>query len=868
MRRVFLTSVVAASLLLVLLAAYRTLQPGPEHASDAAPLAASRAPVPAARSEGIASLEPSTIPPSPESDRMPGAQVTPDGQEITVAIVRGSTDLAAADAEVWWWPRPSVLEDPEGIDGWLLRGELDERLLTARVLRADTLGRVHIPRTYGGIVVAAAHGTWWGCATFDAFPEDPCVVTLAEDEDLKVRVVDEDGIPLLGVPVVLRERGLRSVRDYRLARTQGPAGIAVLRHARRALRSLPSAAGNVSVAVRGLLDLPVERFVDRAGPFPETLELVLGATSSCVIQIVDSLDQPLAGPLHAKLQFAEPGRLDFGGEGQDLECMETRHGPALAFEHVSLRRNLRATLTRAGLNAPLEVHFASASKAGECVQMRVRLPSDLVVLRGSLVTAQGSSSARILARARLLASPPHPPGAESWSLTTDENGRFALPVPARKQVPLGLSLVIAQLAPDGSELAFARAPLPQAMQGGTYDLGSLMLSPVALAASGLVLDESGLPLAGAVVSPFQLEPQESHSRAPLWHELEHLADETDSEGRFEIRARFEQATLALVAKQKGRVGEVVPILTGSEGVRLVLGRGGSIEGRLLLDSSLAQELVVVQAVRDAPEPACNIVPTLKPSAVDREGRFAIPDLLPGDYSLNVIHAASGQLLSSVHAVKVVAAESIGDRRLEPLDLRATYRLIGLDLLDRSGKTVSQARALSRPSGDDSARWTYTQAIGGRLPILCDGRALDIAIVAPGFQRVELERIRASGPVTLRRACRLRLRLAPGLRAPDPPLHLGVRLKPIQLGRFPNVVDPSAGEFDALGEVQCKLDASGPVQVDLVATLRPSNSAAVGHANVGVSTVIQVTESEAEQVFDIRFDPADFEASARSLRGRE
>ena len=339
-------------------------------------------------------------------------------------------------------------------------------------------------------------------------------------------------------------------------------------------------------------------------------------------------------------------------------------------------------------------------------------------------------------------------------------------------------------------------------------------------------------------------------------------------GRFEIRGQFGQATLALVAQNKDLIGEPVIVRAGSNDVRLVIGKAGRLEGRLLLDASLADEMIVAQLERENRASTRSIASGPRPSAVDHEGRFAIMDLRPGDYALHVVHAASGQVLASIHELKVTAGETTRDRRLDPLDLRAKHRIIELELVDSSGTNVSHARAFSRASGADNDQWTYAQGTGGRLPILYDGRPLDIAIVAAGFQTVELERMRASQRVTLRRSAKLRLRLAPGLRAPDPPLYLGVRLKPTEVGRYPSFLDAGAGEFDANGELTCKFGASGPVQVDLVVTLRQSGSASVDCLSMSEPNRIQVDEGEAEQAFDIRFDPLELEERARVLRGRQ
>ncbi len=796
----------------------------------------------------------------------PSTAPAPEGELVEVEIVRADTRAPVPDASVWWWPRPSPFGGEDGLEAWLRRSVVEDRLGEAQGLRADDRGRVRVADAERGFYVAGASGDLWGYASFGPNPDPPARVVLGPDRDVRVQVVDEKGAPVPDAVVALRQRRLGSSVDHLTARSQAPDGIAVLRHAGHLLGARFEAGEPFLVALRGLFDPPVERAFDPRSPAGEIVRLVVESTGSCEVSVVDGSGEPVGGPFEARLRFADAE--GGGAPPRSGPCVETRHtrsGGKVVFEHVGLGRPLAVTVTREGSGALGEVRGPGPRSPGERVEVRVRISADVAVLRGRVVDSAGRPVGDAALRARLEAREPGEPLEASWALRSAPDGRFSVEVAPMAEGREGLTLAVHRLSGDGSELAAARRALPAELRAGSHELGEFVLADTPVAAEGIVLDEKGNPIPRATVTPsFPAPRAEEGSEAP-WPRCRLGPVRSDEGGRFVLRGECEADRIALAAEKGGLVGDPVLVQTGARGVELVLGAAGAIEGKVLLDPSLLGAMLLVQAVPDPPDPAAGGAPTGGPGIVGRDGRFSLPGLRPGRYSVRVVYAASAGELGKVESVEVRAGEATRDPRLDPLDLRANHRLIALELVDEQDQPVAQGRAYSRPSDEADAKWAFARGEGGRIQILSDGRPLDVAISAAGFRRLELDRVTSSRRVPLRRAARLRLELAGGLRVPDPPLCLGAELTPLETGRFPGFVDSRTGTFDAAGVLHCESALAGDLRLEIFVVRCDRASPSIVYLEEDAPRVLPVDDHVREQVFEIGIDPARIDAAVRSFR---
>ncbi len=794
----------------------------------------------------------------------PSVAASAEADLAEVAIVCADTRAPVPGASVWWWPKPAVLDGDASFESLLRQSAAEDQAQAARQVAADQNGRVWVPGVAQGIFVAAASAGLWGYASFDADRREPATVLLAPDADVRVQVVDRTGAPVVRATVALRERRLTTTIDHLTARTKED-GIAVLRHAGWFVRAAPDRQGLV-VALRGLLDPPLERRLDPDALPDDVVRLVVGPTGSCEVAVEDASGQPVGGPIDARLRFADgnaPGAL--AGRAQCAETLVSRTGATVVFEHVALGHALAVTVTREGSDACLEARGLGPSRPGERVRLCVRAGVESAILRGRLLDAQGTPAGDRAVRARLEAVGGDQSFEGSWSLRTASDGRFCVDSAPLPEAANGIVLAVCGLSAHGAELAIARRPLPRELPVGSYDLGDFTLIDTPVAVAGIVVDGEGNRIAGATVTPSIPAPTTEAGQRTPWLKCWLPPARSDRSGRFEIRGETASDAISLLAQKQGLVGDPVVVPAAARGVRLVLSAAGSIEGTVLLAPSLLGALVLVHAAKDSSTPISGARPSASPAVVGRDGSFSLGGLQTGTYSIRVVYAANATEIARVESVPARAGSTTRDPRLDPLDLRRTHHLIGLQLVDQLGQPVAHGRAFTRPSGEDDAKWVFCTEEKGWLQLISDGRPVDVAISAPGFLRTEIEGVTSSRRVTLRRAVRLRLELAGGLLIPEPALRLGAELRPLRPSRSPGSGDCTAAYFDASGVLTCETSLTGDLRLEIFVTGRDPRLPARVYLQMNPTAVIAPADHAGEQVFPIELDPARLAAAARSFR---
>ncbi len=796
------------------------------HASVAnPPEAASRERVP----------ELTAAPPAPRPER-----------EVGVDVVRAETGEPVPEAQVWCWPRSPALASDGDFEEWLRNGRVEEQLASARALRADRQGHANVPEHEQGFVIVATAGELWGWASFGSLREGSAQVALARDVDLRVQVVDSEGVGVAGLPVALRERRGSASFERLHSRSAGADGLAVLRHAGHFLRALRSQGGELVVGLQELFDPPLELRL-RADALPEEpIRFVLRPSGSCSVALVDGSGEIVGGALEARLHFADAPRS--GAEARPAQPSETRSsrsGGRLIFEHVELGRAVAVEVRREGSEVLLEARGPGPQKPGERVELRLLLEPGVAVLRGRVLDGSGAPLCERELRARLEAGEERQIAGGERRLWTSADGRFALPTELGTELPAA-QLALCALAGDGSELAIGRLPLPAELGPGSTELGDCVLGVLPLLASGRVVGEDGQGLAGALVRALG--------------ERDGLASvRTDAAGGFELRAEAAGGELALGAELASLVGDPLSVRVPARDLRLVLHPGGALAGRVLLDPSLQRSLVLVQAAPGAP------ASRIESTVLGQDGRFALGGLAPGTYSLRVVYAPNASELATLGGLEVRAGPPTRDPRLDPLDLCTRQRLLELELVDGQGLPVAEGRAYSRPSGETDARWSFAEASGSRLQILCDGRPLDVTIAAEGFLCSELEHLAESRRVVLQRAAQLRLELAGGLALPEPPLYLGLELKPPAGGGSCGFVESRLAFFGPDGVLSCSSARAGALRAEVVVQRRAPGALQLVHAVEPQPRVLQIAPDPSLQVFSIRIDPAALAAAVAAAR---
>jgi hypothetical protein len=576
---------------------------------------------------------------------------------------------------------------------------------------------------------------------------------------------------------------------------------------------------------------------------------VLGPNGSCEVALVDAGGQPVSGPIEARLRFADAVDHGLG------ESMLSRVSGRVVFERVAAGRPLVVEVTREGAAARLEAS-GPGPRAGERVQLLVPVDPSGSILRGRVVDRDGKPLADAAVRARLEAASGEPVNDGPWQLQTAADGRFSVEIPSATEIPAGLQLVVCRLDANGAEVAGARRPLPRELGAGSHELGDFVLAETPVLAAGIVVDANGAPIERAVVTPSLPESAEQGVAKPRGQDWL-VPVRSDATGRFEMRGMTQSESIVLTASKPGLIGDPVLAHRTDGKVKLVLVAATAIAGTVLLDPSLRGSMVLVQAARESTEGAAADVGAGH-SVVVGDGAFTLNNLPAGTWSVRIVYAATAIELGRVDGV--VSHASLRDPRLDPLDLRHTLKLIVLEPVDERGRRVAGARAFSRASTDPEGKWVPGAEIDGKVQLLSSGSPLDVAIAAPGFRQIEIERVAASQRVVLQLAARLRLTLTSGLPELTPPLRLGVKLTPRRSGRFPGFVGSTTVYFTGAGALTCETAFVGEVEVELFVASPPSRIAAVS----GTATTIRVADHGSEQVFWLALEPDRLAAAVRSL----
>jgi uncharacterized GH25 family protein len=196
--------------------------------------------------------------------------------------------------------------------------------------------------------------------------------------------------------------------------------------------------------------------------------------------------------------------------------------------------------------------------------------------------------------------------------------------------------------------------------------------------SGTVVDGSGSPIAEAqvvaLVDPGQLGSETPNLREPS-------ADVTDASGSFTLRGLAEGEYLVRARRpgiaragnwltQPGTVAH-----TGDRRVKLVLQRGGSIKGRVALDTGESPSLMTVSTEVTAPAPFA-------------KAEFLLSDLPPGNTTLTIMGPGF-----DVAVVADVAVESDRTTDVGTITVHRGRSITGR-VVTRDGKPVEGARVLA------------------------------------------------------------------------------------------------------------------------------------------------------------------------------
>jgi len=700
----------------------------------------------------------------------------PDG--LLVLVRRRGTREPVEGALVRWvdsWQleyeqlQRELRNDPSG-------EELLQRSGNERASGAD--GTLRVPRPAAELLLSARLDSAFAWKRTGASSEEPCLLELAEQNELALHVVDENGVPQAGVPVAL-QHGAGDEREFAWRAStsaDGEARCSIYRHAAERASS-----GRFSACLALPLAAVVAHELERGAPPAEPVRLVLPPTGSLRVRLVEENGEPSteSGTLELNVRYGDRAggasdvrRFDLHTYAYDYENGEV----VIPFLGLGLELELR-DLSPGQRNGPVE-RVSGPRRAGEEAKAELKRNPHARKLRGRALLGESGAP---LANARLRAV--FATGQRALGtvqpIRTDAQGAFELPLRGSwapsdpRELRLSLPHGPGPLLSASTDVSFA-VPLAGA------DLGELRFERAQAAISGRVLDEtSGAPIAGARVTLEKRVISEGGARE-RWIGAGVPTALSDANGAFELHGDAPSGTLALNASRTGyRPSERSFVTAGASGVELRLARGGGIEGALLVDARIDPQLVDLRlAWNDGTRSRTRRL------GCDPSGAFTVDGLEPRTYSLRALLSERARPLVEIHGIEVRAGEITRDARLAAIDLREHLRPLRVLVTGPDGERVEQGLVSVLAPELGEQRWRSQHPVeDGRATVLATEPTLELEISSHGLRTKLVPNVRDDLEVRLESGPALRIRMQT-----DPPLEAHANLRFELAGRPADVGD--------------------------------------------------------------------------------
>lgn len=730
----------------------------------------------------------------------------------------------------------AAFEDLETIDDWM-REHGEERVASSTgTLRVAT--PVRTPT-----LVLATHDDRWGRATLDLAAEGPVEIELRRDATLRVQTVDRHANPLPGVEVALLKRWSFASGIYRVwvLETRGANAVACFPHAQE--RILNRAGFAWSVGAEVLEVEPVEERIDPEALPRDPVILVVPATGSVEVSVLDELGDPLAGEAKVTIGVVRKG------EARRLPSNTRDLRPALEkplensralFPHVGLGCELEVIASSAGTMVSTRTYGAGPFRAGEKVSFELRLGLDYPVLRFRALDERGAP----IVEEELHVTLHHEAIAMSsdrpFTVRTDEHGVARIDLERRWTKDMTRVLLLTRNSKEPTE-QMAQVDIGREFAPGAHDLGDVVLEPTVLLVRGRVVSESGTPIPGARLT---VEAAPADSDALVFRQT--LRGEADEQGRFEFRDHSRGKALRLDAAASGWLTKKQRFLPGEEDLVIRLQAEGAIAGRVLLDEGIRPGNL---RLRVEPSPDSRARRVMNGTGALPDGSFRIGGLFPGRYDLFLEGGAGGPRVFEVEGVLVQSGETTRDPRLDPIDLRGILYEHRVTLVLPDDALPPSSHMLEcRPSvGKGRASMIFW---AGEAHLITTWPHIDFEIDLPPYRAEKIEHASGDIEVLLRLGYPVRIVLRGDAELPDPPLFLKATLK-LPHARNMDLEGPA---FDEHRELLLRVPEPGRLKVTWIIERSTAGSSLAMVVDIRPEQYVEVLDVEGEQTVEITLTP--------------
>jgi|GEM_PF-2634814 len=821
--------------------------------------------------EAVDSVEPSRpleLAPVPAEEEAALTSSTPEDEREAVAVIAsegtillrilGPDEQPVAGARVWVLEDDGVNTRAHFFDSSRIDALLEER---GDVQQASSAGELSIPRPgEGGILVAARKDELWGSVRISSGDKSEYALQLEPDRSLRVQVVDERGEPQGGVDVQVQSVRSGWANAVALGRTGEEDGTATFHHVQRELREffpwqLDSAGETPRRAYRVAIDALTEEIVaeDLEGSSfdGEPIVLVLPPTGSVRLQVFDESWEAYGGEAQASLEVVPEGdsreASPFSARRRHETEVTVEDGVAI-FPLVGLGLEVGASVRRTAHGVPTRAYAAGPTRAGETVSIDVQLGADHPVARLRAMDGRGkplgneSIACEIQIRSYFLQN------TSKTQLRTDAEGYFLVDVDNDWSEGTQRTLIVTrgkgkEPRPSGS------VDLSRSLQTGINELGDVVLEEPVVLVAGRVQTEAGEPIAGA-----ELALRSRRDEGERWDEHWSFSHKAASDGSFEVREEVAGVAFQLAAERPGFAGGWVSFVRGDGNVVVVLRAQGEIEGRVLLDEGVPDDIVRM-SIQDLDDGVEHLDYSHRSVKLEDDGSFRFTRLMPGKRHVSLrANRQSGNLME-FEDVQVVSGEVTRDPRLQEIDLRGLYHLHRLEIV---GTTTGERLNGSLRFGPAGAEELDDQVWLGepQIEILTEHRSIDLEIAASGYRVEFLRDFSGKGELRLRKGLEVTLVLTGDAPIPKPPVFVKATLVPEE--GDDSMIDWSAGAFDERRETKASVAQAGRMKVRWVLERRSGGSSIATSVDLEREQFVEILDVEGGQRVEIDLTPEEMQ----------
>lgn len=329
-------------------------------------------------------------------------------------------------------------------------------------------------------------------------------------------------------------------------------------------------------------------------------------------------------------------------------------------------------------------------------------------------------------------------GTEQFARTmvgTDGAGRFEYRLDERVPLPLAGASFEALRWTDGLLDRRARVALPRLVAGTRCDVGDLLLRPFAGWVRGSLTGPDGEPILDARV----------FAKDAGGADLDRAR--VDEDGSFAFEFCWIQSSLEEGVRLEARADgwfQREPVIVhelGSE-VRIVLERGGRIEGSLVFDPLRMPPELSVLARREGADSERRF------GTIEEDGRFAIDGLDTARYAFDLAAGWQGMPtapLVTIPGIAVRRGETTLDPRLANLDLAVLVHTVELRVVDRQGQPVRGAQVSVFTAEGELLSFTHGDSIRLALP---PDRSVDVLVAHRDYRLARVSNLTDDATVVL------------------------------------------------------------------------------------------------------------------------